>query len=451
MVPMDDKNLQRIFSSLEEGVMITDTERRILFLNPVIERTIGYSAEKVIGRKCFEVFHSHFCHSRCKLFEALETGHEIAAPKITFKNGKGELVCFRGVIIPLGERGNFKGVAQIILNITKIISLTQPLQRQYSPSSFVTKTPALSDLLDILSDLARSDVPILILGETGTGKEILARQIHRESLRSDAPFVRINCGALPDSLVEAELFGTVAGAYTDAKRARKGRLEVAEGGTILLDEIGDMTPSMQVKVLRVIQEKTYEPLGSSTTRRADVRFISATNQDLAKMVEEGRFRKDLFYRINTALVPVPPLRDRREDIPPLVDHFLKKYTVLTGKDVRTVDANVMDILMQASWPGNVRQLEHVIEYAFVLVKGREISVDHLPQELTSDRAGQGSPLGEESPFSENIKSTQKEMILTTLKRHRWNKVSASRDLGISRSTLWRKMKFLSIPLSGATG
>lgn len=447
MIPLNIEDFKSVFGLLEEGVVISDKDRRIRFLNRAAERITGHSAEEVMGRKCYDVFQSDLCHSDCKLLKAMETGHQIVAPTVMLKNAKGEVVFIRGVTTPLGKEGNFKAVAQIISDVTEIVSLRRHVVSRYADPSFITGTPQLLQLLEMLPDLAASDVPVLILGETGTGKEVLAKEIHYQSRRKDARFVRVNCGALPDTLLEAELFGTVAGAYTDAKKARKGRLEVAEGGTVFLDEIGDMTLATQVKVLRVLQEKTYEPLGTSRTRRADVRFISATNQNLAEMVEKGEFRKDLYYRINTMVIPIPPLRNRRDDIPLLVNHFLKKHSFLTGKDIRTVDPEVMDILMHASWPGNVRQLEHVIEHAFVLAKGQEISVDHLPAEFKLALTLQGNVSMVAQSSMDSIRSAEKRAILACLSRYNWNKVLASEDLGISRSTLWRKMKAHRIPLS----
>ncbi|MFH1116083.1 MAG: sigma 54-interacting transcriptional regulator [Pseudomonadota bacterium] len=447
MIRLDIEDFKTVFGFLEEGVVISDKDRRIRFLNRAAERITGHSAEQVVGRKCYDVFQSDLCHSDCKLLKAMESGEEIVAPTVMLKNGRGELVYIRGVTTPLGEDGNFKAVAQIISDVTEIVSLRRHVVGSYAEPSFITGTPQLLQMLEMIPDLAASDVPVLILGETGTGKEVLAREIHYQSRRKGARFVRVNCGALPDTLLEAELFGTVAGAYTDAKKARKGRLELAEGGTVFLDEIGDMTRATQVKVLRVLQEKTYEPLGTSRTRRADVRFISATNQNLAEMVEKGEFRKDLYYRINTMVLPIPPLRNRREDVPRLVSHFLKKHGFLTGKDIRTVDQEVMDILMHASWPGNVRQLEHVIEHAFVLAKGQELSVHHLPAEFRPDLKLQ-SDVADGAPASvDTVRSAEKQAIIACLRRHHWNKVLVSVELGISRSTLWRKMKSHRIPLS----
>jgi PAS domain S-box-containing protein len=447
MISLNIEDLKSVFGLLEEGVVISDKERSIRFLNRAAERITGHSAEEVVGRKCYDVFQSDICHSDCKLLRAMKTGRQIIAPTVMLKNAKGEVVYIRGVTTPLGEPGNYKAVAQIISDVTEIVSLRRHVASSYVEPSFITGTPQLLQLLEMLPDVARSDVPVLILGETGTGKEVLAKEIHYQSLRKDALFVRVNCGALPDTLLEAELFGTVAGAYTDAKKARKGRLELAEGGTVFLDEIGDMTLSTQVKVLRVLQEKTYEPLGTSRMRRADVRFISATNRNLAEMVEKGEFRKDLYYRINTMVLPIQPLRDRQDDIPLLVNHFLKKHGFLTGKDIRTVDPEVMDILMQASWPGNVRQLEHVIEHAFVLAKGQEILVEHLPAELRPNVILQDTVSVGSQASAGIIRSAEKQAILACLRRHNWNKVLASEDLGISRATLWRKMKFHRIPLS----
>ena len=447
MVRLTKNDLEEILNSLEEGVIISDANRLILFINSGAEKITGHRSNKVVGRYCYDVFNSNHCHSDCKLLKALEEEREILAPEVILEKAKGGKVPIRGRTFPFKSGDDFKGVIHIFTDISEIVSLRKQLDQHYAHPNFITKCPQMLEVMAIMPELSKSDVIILITGETGTGKEILAQSIHYESDRKDAPFVRVNCGALPDNLLEAELFGNVAGAYTDSKKARKGRLEMAEGGTIFLDEIGDMTPGMQVKFLRVIQEKTYEPLGSSTTKRADVRFISATHQELPKMVEEGKFREDLFYRINTMIINIPPLRDRLEDIPLLVNHFLKKYNFLTGKDIRSVHTRVMDVFMDAPWPGNVRQLEHAIEHAFVLANGDEIQLNHLPRDLRVNYSELREAFPDKSSLSTNLHLTQKEIIISCLKKHNWNKVSASQELGVSRSTLWRKMKTLQIPIS----
>jgi transcriptional regulator with PAS, ATPase and Fis domain len=378
--------------------------------------------------------------------EALEAGKPIFAPEVMIKNSKGQDVPIRGRTFPFGDGEQFKGVVQVISDISEILSLRRQIDER-RPTDFITKCPRLLEVLGSVQEWAESDVPVLILGETGTGKEILARSMHKRSHRKDGPFVMINCGALPDDLLESELFGHVAGAYTDAKKARKGRLRMAEGGTLFLDEIGDMSSRMQIKLLRVLQEKTYEPLGSSETQYCDVRFLSATNKDLHQMLERGSFREDLFYRINTMVIHIPPLRERLEDIPLLLSHFMSKYNLSTGKKIHSIHEKALEALTNFLWPGNVRQLEHAIEHAFVLCKGDEMMPHHLPKEIFQNSSVALKVPASESSLSINRGLTEREIILGCLRKCRWNKVMTSQELGISRSTLWRKMKAYHIPVS----
>jgi len=283
---------------------------------------------------------------------------------------------------------------------------------------------------------------VLIQGETGTGKELLARAIHNESPRRDGPFVKVNCGALPDTLLESELFGHVAGAFTDARTDREGRFEAAAGGTIFLDEVGDTSPAMQVKLLRVLQDGAFEPVGSNQTRTTDARVVSATHQDLKSLVADGRLRDDLYYRINTVLLTLPPLRERREDIPLLVEHFIERFNHLTGKQVRNLSGDALRRFMTYGWPGNVRELEHAIEHAFVLVKGIAIDTQHLPEALR--QTPQPSPPDDNACPRSPLAESERQVISATLQRHDGNKTAAAHELGLSRTTLWRKIRRLGI-------
>jgi transcriptional regulator with PAS, ATPase and Fis domain len=278
---------------------------------------------------------------------------------------------------------------------------------------------------------------VLVRGESGTGKELVARAIHQFSPRRDGPLVVVNCGALPDTLVESELFGHKAGAFTDAKSDKPGRFALAHGGSIFLDEIGDISTALQARLLRVLQDGTYEPLGGTETLRSDARVIAATNRNIEEMVESGEFRRDLFYRINVVTIELPPLRERRGDVPLLVDHFIERFNQLRGKEVSGVAPDVLEILVRHDYPGNVRELENIIEHAFVMCRSGLIRRRHLPDSLRGGRAAR-----EEAPRS--LDEAEAAFLRSALDRNGWNRAATARDLGIHKTTLWRKMKRLAI-------
>jgi len=300
-------------------------------------------------------------------------------------------------------------------------------------------------IFELLPVLAASDATVLIHGETGTGKELLARAIHALSPRKQKPFVAVHCGALPDTLLESELFGYVKGAFTGAVRDKPGRFALAEGGTLFLDEIGDISPALQVRLLRVLQDKTYEPLGGTETRRANVRIIAATHRDLRQRVAEGLFREDLYYRLSVVPVTLPPLRERREDIPLLVQHFIERLNRRMGRSITGVSSDAMALLMAHDYPGNVRELENLMERAFVLCSGTEIERRHLPPELAGILSSSSSSAG--PSFAVQKRSAEAMAIQTALQRTNFNRAAAARLLGIHKSTLFRKIKALGLSLS----
>jgi transcriptional regulator with PAS, ATPase and Fis domain len=283
---------------------------------------------------------------------------------------------------------------------------------------------------------------VLIEGPTGSGKELFARAIHNLSQRGKKKFVAVNCGALPDTLLESELFGYVKGAFTDAKKDKPGRFAIAGGGTILLDEIADISPATQVKLLRVLQEKEYEPLGSTETIKADVRVIAATNKNLRELAGRGLFRDDLYYRLNIVKLTLPPLMDRREDIPLLTEHFIHKFNARKGKNIQEISPKAMAVLMRHEFPGNIRELENIIEHAFVLCRGHEINPEHLPPELLS-----GLPKIDHLENKTIVvmrDHAEEASIISALRKHNGNRNKAALELGIDKTTLWRKMKKLAI-------
>ena len=314
----------------------------------------------------------------------------------------------------------------------------EPLEKHAPQSNifeeFVSVNEGVKKILQNLPDIARNDCTVLIEGESGTGKELIARAIHARSQRRDNPMITVNCGAIPDTLLESELFGYKAGAFTDAKKDKPGRFALAEGGTIFLDEIGDISPALQVSLLRVIQDGIYEPLGSTKSEQANVRIIAATNKDLSKLIQEGKFRDDLFYRINVMKISLPPLRSRREDIPILIEHFIKKFGMPGESRMKSVSTQCLKALLMYDYPGNIRQLENIIQSALVSCHGEMIEMEHLPRDIFGDQAKELHSGGQ------TLKEMEAALIRYALEKHGWNRVRTARELGISRVALWRRIK-----------
>jgi transcriptional regulator with PAS, ATPase and Fis domain len=336
------------------------------------------------------------------------------------------------------DRGHVVGGVESFRDLRLVEALHRELQQQNSFSDIIGRSAAMRQIFELLPEIAESESAVLIEGASGTGKELFARALHNLSRRRGKKFVALNCGALPDNLLESELFGYKAGAFTDARRDKPGRFAVANGGPIFLDEIGDISSAMQARLLRVLQERVYEPLGGVEPVKADVRVIAATNKSLGKLVEQGRFREDLFYRIHVIRIELPSLRDRREDIPLLIDHFIARFNRLKGKDIAGVSDQVLARLMEHDFPGNVRELENVIEHAFVLCRGGVIELKHLPPPLRGGALGEALRLGR----AMTLESMEKLLITDALRRNDGNHQKAAKELGINPSTLFRKVKVL---------
>jgi len=323
--------------------------------------------------------------------------------------------------------------------ITSVLKLSDDYHQRdrRSRDTLLGESQAMRSIRSTIEKLSRSQAPIYISGESGTGKELIARAIHQASPRRDQPFVAVNCAALSESLLESELFGHVKGAFTDAKRDKPGRFSLANKGTIFLDEIGDMSPALQVKLLRVLQDGEYEPLGGTSSVRVDVRVVAATNKDLIALVQSRQFRDDLYYRLNVVKIDLPPLSHRREYIPLLVEHFVEKFKLKTGKNLSGVSHEVMSFLMRYDFPGNVRELENIIEHAFVMCKGEIIELRHLPPELVEYAK---ETVVEAKEVNKPLQTAEAEVIRKALERNEGNRLRTAQELGIDRSTLWRKIK-----------
>jgi transcriptional regulator with PAS, ATPase and Fis domain len=345
-------------------------------------------------------------------------------------------------------KGRIIGGVETFRDLSLVEELRKELENTYSFADILSKNHKMQEIFDILPDIARSMSTVLIEGESGTGKELFARAIHDLSGRSNRPFVAVNAAALPDTLLESELFGYKAGAFTDARKDKPGRFALAEGGTIFLDEIGDMSPALQVRLLRVLQAKTYEPLGGVESVKADVRVVTATNKNLSRLVKENKFREDLYYRVSVIKLSLPPLRDRREDIPLLAYHFIGRLNRLQGRNINGIAPEALALLMKYDFPGNVRELENAIEHAFVVCPGGMIEPAHLPDHLVPE-GSRGA--GETEAVPASLADAEAAFIISALKRNGWNRAATARDLGIDKSTLYRKIRSHGISLPKRDG
>ena len=438
-----------ILDSVVDGVFTVDENWRITSFNRAAEEITGVSIDDAIGCRCSDVFHAGICENECVLKEALRTGHPVVCKPIYIVKANGQRISVSISATALKDQdGNVIGGVETFRDLSVIEQLRKELQDKYTFADIVARSAAMRRILDVLPQLADSNSTVLIEGASGTGKELVARAIHDLSPRRKRRFVAINCGALPDALLESELFGYKAGAFTDARRDKPGRFDAAKGGTIFLDEIGDISPAMQSKLLRVLQERVYEPLGSVDPVKADVRVIAASNQDLDALVEQKKFREDLYYRVNVMRVHLPPLRDRREDIPLLVEHFVSKFNRLQQKSLIGISEEVMAILLEYDYPGNIRELENIIEHVFVLCPRGMVEPRHLPS-LLRERAPRESAAPNESELT--LKALERLHITEAIRRHEGNRKAAAEALGIHASTLFRKIKSLGIELPEKDG
>ena len=374
--------LEDIFSSIADGLFTVDTDWNITYFNEAAQRITGIPAEEAMGNKCWDVFRSSLCDGQCAIGKCIKEGGRIVNKPVFIIRADGTKLPVSISASPLrNSDGEILGGVETFRDLTEINVMRKKVKDLQTFEDIVGHSPALDKIFKILPQVSNSEATTLLLGESGTGKELFARAIHNLSPRKNGPFVAVNCGALPDNLLESELFGYKAGAFTDARTDKPGRFELAEGGTIFLDEIGDLPGKLQVKILRFLQEKTFEPLGGVKPVQADIRIVAATNHDLKQRVSDGLFRQDLFYRLNVVTLRLPSLTERREDIPLLIDHFVDEFNVLQDKEITGVSKEVLTILMHHDFPGNIRELENILEYAFILCPSGPILVDHLPEHL----------------------------------------------------------------------
>ncbi len=444
-----------ILDSISDGVFTVDHDFRITYFNKAAEEITGFSREEALGKYCHDIFRANMCAGDCALKKTMTEGR-------TLLNSLTHITDSRGHIIPISlstsllkdQSGTVLGGVETFRDRSVVEGLRQELAGAVQIGSMLTRNKEMKQILSLLENLGNSDTTVLIEGETGTGKELLAHAIHANSTRKNKKFVAINCGALPDTLLESELFGYKAGAFTGANKDKQGLFASAGNGTILLDELGDTSPAFQVKLLRLLEDKTYQPLGSVNTCTTEARIIAATNRNLKAMVAEGSFRQDLFYRINVVHLKLPPLRRRTEDIPLLVECFISKMNAIKDCDIEDITPDTLAALMAYDYPGNIRELENIIEHAFVVCRKGTIEPSHLPPNLLGQH--HASPIKEQSSednrsLTSAMDSTERNIIINALKKAHLNRTVAARQLGMHKATLYRKVKKLHITLPAKDG
>jgi PAS domain S-box-containing protein len=423
-----------ILDSIADGVFTVDLNWHIISFNRAAEQITGIPKEEAVGKPCYEVFRADICESGCLIRQTIETKSAIMnMPIFIYRADKKRIPISVTTTLLKDTAGKVIGGVETFRDLTAIKQLQDALRKKSSFEDIVSKNEKMFKLFSILPQIAESNSTVLIEGASGTGKELFARALHNSSPNKDGPFVAVNCGALPDTLIESELFGYKAGAFTNARQDKPGRFAMAQNGTIFLDEIGDVSPAIQIRLLRVLQEKVYEPLGGTQAVKTNARVIAATHRNLEKLVAEGNFREDLYFRINVIKLSIPPLAERKEDIPLLVDHFIERLNHEKSKNIIGIDQEAITALMLHAWPGNVRELENAVEHALVLCREDMIRLRDLPAHLVP--AGDAVIL----PQGVTIKEIEKSAILQALQRNNWKRVKTARELGIDKNSLRRKM------------
>lgn len=427
-------NLEAIFRSVNDGIITFSNEMEVIEANEAVEKVCGFRPKELIG-KIFPSGQSQ-CSNSCQgiLKETLRMQSTIRESRIECGHLEHRHQIASVTSSPLiDNRKKSIGAVLVIRDVTRLNDLENELRERHQFHNIIGKSKKMQEVYRLLENLSKTDTTVLITGESGTGKELIAKALHYSGPRAYRPMVTVNCSALAENLLESELFGHVKGAFTGAVQNKTGRFQAADQGTIFLDEIGDIAPSIQLKLLRIIQEKELERVGDSTPVKIDVRIITSTNQPLMEKVREGEFREDLYYRLKVVEVVLPPLRERKDDIPLLVVHFCDRFNKKFGKNIKGVTEEVLHTFINYSWPGNIRELEHSIEHAFVLCHGSDITMDHIPPEIKEFRGMKNYP-------SKGFKTGEVQKIISTLEKVAGNKAKAARLLGISRQTLYRKIK-----------
>jgi PAS domain S-box-containing protein len=439
--PLTPKATQIILECISDGVFTIDYNWEITSFNRAAEEITGIRRKDAIGRHCWEVFRSNMCEAECALKKTMEEGKPyVSTSAYIIDSSQKKIPISVSTSLLIDKNGDVLGGVEIFRDHSLVEELRRQLSASFHVEDIVSNSNAMKKIFNILPQISQSDATVLIEGETGTGKELMARAIHNMGPRKNQPFMAINCGALPDTLLESELFGYKKGAFTHAVKDKPGKFALARGGTVFLDEIGDTSPAFQVSLLRVLQEHEFTRLGGLEKEQTDVRIIAATNRDLSELMETEQFRQDLYYRVNVVKLFLPPLRQRMEDVPLLVERFISKMNLRQGKLIQGIDPAVLASLMSHSFPGNIRELENIIEHAFVLCQEGIITCDHLPGFLAQKQ------ISAHEAVDDPVKAAQINLISDALARNNYNRNAAAKDLGIHKSTLFRRIKKLGIKL-----
>ncbi len=437
LAELSPERFEAIIHSISDGVFTVDRKWRITCFNRAAEEITGIPRSEALGQRCNEVLKSNICKDACVIQYTIETGRPVVNLTVYINSKEGiQIPVSVSTALFRNKNGELIGGVETFRDLRHVEELRKEIEKSYSYEDIISKNKKIKQIFDILPTIAVNESSVLIAGETGTGKELFARAIHNLSGRGNKPFVAINCGGFPETLIESELFGYEAGAFTGATKAKPGRFALAEGGTLFLDEVGDLPLLLQVKLLRVLQDRTYEPLGSVRSLKSDVRIVAATHRSLEAMVAEETFRQDLYYRINVIKLEIPPLRERMEDVPLLVNHFIGRFSAIHDKNISGISPDALNILMSYDYPGNVRELENIIEHGCVLCPGSLIRAKDLPDWLR--------PLSKEIRAASSLEEIEKQFIISVLKKNNWNRLATARELKIHKTTLFRKIKKLRI-------
>ncbi len=437
-----------ILDSITDGVFTVDAHRVITYFNRAAEQITGISSSEAVGRHCWEVFRASICHQCCSLHQTLESGHPVVNNEIFITDSEDKRIPVSITTAPLKDgRNRVVGAVEAFRDLSEIRQLRQELTGRYTFDEIVSKNEKMRRLIVVLESAAEMEMPILLEGERGTGKKHIAKAIHAMSLRKSGPFIAICCKALPEALLETEIFGYTADSKGKTRHDKPGRVALAAGGTLYIDDLDAMPPGLQERLIRVLRDGLFDPLGCKRPQRADVRIVAATSGRLAGKVGPEGFLEDLYQLISVVHLKVPPLRERKEDLPLLIDYYITKHAKLNGKPIESVSPEALPLLMAHDFPGNIRELERIIEYALVVCPEGQIQIEHLPENVyrkPNHRPPKAIP--DPLPAVDSLMTVERSFIYKTLMKNAWNRKATAEEMGIHPTTLWRKMKRLNMEM-----